>query len=108
VRLEASGEGGVYELPITQEQIADATGMTPVHTNRTIQALRKEGHTSWSAGRLAVHDWPRCEVSEISANFICTDTPRRQQGNSRAFTTQGKSSERQNRQMKHMFVHFDP
>ena len=58
VRLEASGEsGGVYTLPITQEQIADATGMTPVHTNRTIQALRKEGLISWSGGRLAVHDW---------------------------------------------------
>lgn len=52
MRLEASGEhGSVYELPITQEQIADATGMTPVHTNRTIQALRKEGLISWSDGR---------------------------------------------------------
>ena len=58
VRLEASGEeGAVYELPITQEQIADATGLTPVHTNRTIQALRKEGLISWSGGRLVVHNW---------------------------------------------------
>jgi len=58
VRLETSGErGGVYELPITQEQIADATGMTPVHTNRTIQALRKDGLISLNGGRLVVHDW---------------------------------------------------
>jgi len=57
VRLDAAGGNGrVYQLPITQEQIADATGLTPVHTNRTIQALRKEGLISWRAGRLAVHD----------------------------------------------------
>lgn len=31
--------------------------MTPVHTNRTIQALRKEGLISLTAGRLVVHDW---------------------------------------------------
>jgi CRP-like cAMP-binding protein len=56
-RLETAGQtGGVYELPITQEQIADATGMTSVHTNRTIQALRKEGLISWSGGRLVVHN----------------------------------------------------
>jgi CRP-like cAMP-binding protein len=58
VRLQDSAdpkEG--YALPITQEQLADATGMTPVHTNRTIQALRKEGLISLSGGRLVVHDW---------------------------------------------------
>jgi CRP-like cAMP-binding protein len=57
VRLETAGvSDNVYELPITQEQIADATGMTSVHTNRTIQRLRREGLISWSSGRLIVHD----------------------------------------------------
>lgn len=46
-----------FTLPITQEQIADATGMTPVHTNRTIQTLRKEGMISMSGGRLVIYDW---------------------------------------------------
>ena len=58
VRLEELSPGEkVYEMPITQEQIADATGMTSVHTNRTIQGLRREGVISLSGGRLVVHDW---------------------------------------------------
>lgn len=32
-----------FELPITQEELADATGMTPVHMNRTIQTMRERG-----------------------------------------------------------------
>ena len=58
VRLDESSrlQDG-YAIPITQEQLADATGMTSVHTNRTIQALRKDGLITFSGGRLAVHDW---------------------------------------------------
>ncbi|RYF38033.1 MAG: Crp/Fnr family transcriptional regulator, partial [Cytophagaceae bacterium] len=45
VRLRSAGlmTGNRYELPMTQEQIGDATGLTPVHVNRTLQALRKDG-----------------------------------------------------------------
>ena len=34
---------GVYELPITQEQLADATGLTAVHVNRVLKSLQAEG-----------------------------------------------------------------
>ena len=37
------GDGKRYELPMTQEQIGDATGLTSVHVNRTIKALAAEG-----------------------------------------------------------------
>lgn len=58
VRLDSSIEDGkVYQLPLTQEHIADATGLTSVHTNRTIQALRRDGVISLASGRLVVHDW---------------------------------------------------
>jgi CRP-like cAMP-binding protein len=30
------------DLPLTQEELADATSLTPVHTNRTLQRLRAE------------------------------------------------------------------
>jgi DNA-binding Lrp family transcriptional regulator len=30
-------------FPLTQEELADATGMTPVHANRMIRQLRAEG-----------------------------------------------------------------
>jgi len=50
-------DGSVFALPLTQEHIADATGLTSVHTNRTIQSLRREGLISLASGRLVIHDW---------------------------------------------------
>ena len=40
LRLKVAGLGGdgEYELPMTQEQLGDATGLTAVHVNRTIKA----------------------------------------------------------------------
>lgn len=32
-----------FELPVTQEELADALGLTAVHVNRTLQRLRREG-----------------------------------------------------------------
>lgn len=32
-----------FELPLTQDQIADVLGLTAVHVNRTVQQLRAEG-----------------------------------------------------------------
>lgn len=60
VRLEQIGAGaedGAFEFPVTQEQLADATGMTPVHTNRTLQNLRKEGLIQLNTKSLKVLDW---------------------------------------------------
>ncbi|MDB5663008.1 MAG: Crp/Fnr family transcriptional regulator [Sphingomonas bacterium] len=37
----ASDDG--FELPLSQEELGDATGLTAVHVNRTLQALRYEG-----------------------------------------------------------------
>lgn len=60
VRLEQIGAGaedGTLEFPVTQEQLADATGMTPVHTNRTLQNLRKDGLIQLNTKSLKVLDW---------------------------------------------------
>ena len=37
------GEGGYFQLPMTQEQIADATGLTAVHVNRMLRLLEEDG-----------------------------------------------------------------
>lgn len=44
-RLDAAGlaENGRFFMPLTQEMIADAVGLTSVHVNRTLQSLRKAG-----------------------------------------------------------------
>jgi CRP-like cAMP-binding protein len=43
-------------LPLTQEDLADATGMTSVHMNRTIQTLREAGLISLRARELVIPD----------------------------------------------------
>jgi CRP-like cAMP-binding protein len=55
-RLDAVGLGTSckYELPMTQEQIADTVGLTPVHVNRTLKALDKQGLTVRSKRSVAI------------------------------------------------------
>jgi hypothetical protein len=43
MKVAGLGEPTTYELPMTQEQLADATGLTSVHINRTLKALEGEG-----------------------------------------------------------------
>ena len=44
VRLDAeNGNESSFALPLTQEQLADALGLTAVHVNRTMQQLRTGG-----------------------------------------------------------------
>jgi CRP-like cAMP-binding protein len=61
VRLEAAGEseGHNYHLPMTQEQLADATGLTPIHVNRMIQSLRRDGFISTDKRSVIIKDWER-------------------------------------------------
>jgi CRP-like cAMP-binding protein len=59
VRLHAAGlaEHNRYELPITQEQLGDATGLTGVHVNRTLQGLRKDGLIDRNKRAITIEDW---------------------------------------------------
>jgi CRP-like cAMP-binding protein len=59
VRLEAAGLGDklAYELPMTQEHLADCTGLTSVHVNRTLKALEANGDISRSIRHVAIADW---------------------------------------------------
>jgi CRP-like cAMP-binding protein len=42
LKVAGLGEGNRYELPMTQEQLADATGLTAVHINRTMKSLEAD------------------------------------------------------------------
>lgn len=44
------------EFPITQTDIGEATGLTPVHVNRTLKELRREGLIELSNRRLTIPD----------------------------------------------------
>ena len=45
-----------FEMPLTQEQIGEALGITAVHANRVIRQLRQEGIVEFSRGRVTVLD----------------------------------------------------
>ena len=74
-------EGTIVRLPLTQEHIADATGLTAVHTNRTIQTLRKEGLISLSLGRLVIHDWKALRsIGDFNDAYLHRQASRPQRG----------------------------
>jgi len=60
-----------FELPLTQEEIADALGLTPVHVNRVLQRMRSDGLISFKAGLLTIHDYKRLEgASGFNPNYL--------------------------------------
>ncbi|WP_152997779.1 Crp/Fnr family transcriptional regulator [Sphingomonas sp. HT-1] len=51
-RLSLAGLAGPdsFAMPLTQETLADALGLTSVHVNRTLQAMRRDGVLEWRGG----------------------------------------------------------
>ena len=58
VRLRTVGlsSDGVYELPLTQTDLADTVGLTHIHVNRMLQRLRAAGAITLKGNRLVIHD----------------------------------------------------
>ena len=60
-----------FELPITQAQLADVLGVTPVHLNRTMQALRQEGLLETSGSRFRLPDRTRlCHIAQFDDAYL--------------------------------------
>ncbi|HEV2530558.1 Crp/Fnr family transcriptional regulator [Phenylobacterium sp.] len=64
-RLSAVGlvENNRCRFPITQTHLSDSLGLSVVHTNRVLQALRGDGLLSFRGGELIVHDWPGLQAA---------------------------------------------
>ena len=62
-----------FDLPLTQEQLAETTGMTPVHTNRVLQRLRKDGVISLEERHLRILEPLRLkEIGEFDGSYLRT------------------------------------
>lgn len=60
-----------FDLPLTQEEIGDALGLTAVHVNRVLQRMRSEDLISFRRGLLIIHDYTRLEkASGFNANYL--------------------------------------
>jgi CRP-like cAMP-binding protein len=73
VRMKNVGlvEGGGFELPLTQEEIGDALGLTSVHVNRVLQRMRADGLITFRRGTLTILDYGRLEEeSGFNANYL--------------------------------------
>lgn len=57
-RLDLCGlaDGGRFEIPVTQQILADATGLTVVHVNRMIGQLRRQNDICWNERTMTLLD----------------------------------------------------
>jgi len=71
----------VYPLPITQEQLADALGLTSVHVNRTLRLLREEGLARLTRREVHIDDWERLvSAGEFDASYLALPRSRSTSG----------------------------
>lgn len=65
-----------FAMPLTQAELADTTGMTTVHVNRSLQRLRKDGLIVLKDGNLTILDFKRlAELSGFNDIYLHTDGP---------------------------------
>jgi len=57
-RLDLAGlvRSNGFDVPLTQETMSDALGLTPVHVNRMLQAARKAEDLTWTGKRITLTD----------------------------------------------------
>lgn len=76
LRMKAAGypsEPG-FAFPLTQEQLADVVGMTPVHVNRTLKSLIKDGIVHRDKRYIRFDDWDAvAAVGDFSALYLHLD-----------------------------------
>ena len=71
----AGAQEVVFDFPVTQAQLGDATGVTSVHVNRTLQNLRSDGLIQSCARTvIRVPDWDvLASVGEFDAAYLSAD-----------------------------------
>jgi CRP-like cAMP-binding protein len=73
LRLDVAelGHQTQYELPITQEQLADAVSLTPVHVNRKLMELEAHGLIQRTKRMIQVDDWQAlARVGDFQSRYL--------------------------------------
>ncbi len=76
LRLKTVGRatGGRCDFPLTQNDLAEATGLTAVHVNRTLQELRGDGLIELERRQLHILDIERLkDASMFNPNYLHLD-----------------------------------
>jgi len=65
------GEPDSFYCPLTQYQLADALGLTPIHLNRMMRELREEGLVMFRSYKVEILDRKRLvEIAEYDGEFM--------------------------------------
>jgi CRP-like cAMP-binding protein len=72
LKVAELGEHTNYEMPMTQEQLADATGLTSVHVNRTLRSLEKDGLIERANPRsITIGDWRKlADAGDFNSGYL--------------------------------------
>jgi CRP-like cAMP-binding protein len=72
LKVAGLGEATNYELPMTQEHIADCTGLTSVHVNRTLKLLEAENLIGRRNARtVTIGDWNKlADAGDFDSNYL--------------------------------------
>lgn len=72
-RFRAVGlaHGDSYELPVSQLDLADTTGLSTVHVNRTLQELKRQGLIELRSRSLMIRDLPGLQsLGEFDPRYL--------------------------------------
>jgi CRP-like cAMP-binding protein len=71
LRLVGLADESGYKLPLTQADIADATGLTSVHVNRMLKKLRDDKLLIFRGGRVTMGSWEGLQrVAEFDPTYL--------------------------------------
>lgn len=73
LRLRAAGlaRDNRYDIPMTQEQIADCTGLTPVHVNRVLKELGRRGLIDREKRSVLIVDWDQLQhIGDFNTRYL--------------------------------------
>ena len=73
LRLKVVGqtEGFSFRLPLTQSDVADVLGLSMVHVNRMLKALRSDEVMTWANQHVTIADWRRLsDIAEFDPGYL--------------------------------------
>jgi CRP-like cAMP-binding protein len=71
LKVAGLGEQTKYTLPMTQDQLADAVGLTSVHVNRTLKALEHDNLIARRQRSVTIGNWQRlADVGDFDSTYL--------------------------------------
>lgn len=80
IRMDLVGlvQGNSYDLPITQQDLAEMLGITPVHANRILQELRAQDAVEFTGGVVTIKDAALLKrIAEFDPSYLYLEPQRR-------------------------------